>query len=257
MSHVRTQTTLSASYDLEERLHALDLGRVAAWHAFELATTVPVPVSTGSGLSQHLFDELVASGVMREAHAGERLTRRALYEPFAWTYPRDVGHAPALQAQLLRHFRAEVARDGAQSALTEMWRRLADAEVRTYLGHLLRKHALDPTDADTVVQAIADEWMLHPLGRKRYLVWNAVRGAAAALLKSNLDQAVARQTLIEELRRRSRWLLLQEEARTLSASDYCFAPALGWRTPLLVRVLQEHWLAEPAAYWALRPPTPE
>lgn len=257
MPHVPTQTTLSSNCDLEERLRALDLARVAAWYAFEMATTVPGPVSTGTGLSDQLFDELVASGVLREAHAGERTTRRALYDPYSWTYPREMPRSPLLQARLLQHIRVELPHATAHRALAQLWGRLADAEIHTYLAHLLRKHALEPTGAGEVLRAMAEEWALHPLGRKRYLVWHAVRGAGAALLQSGLDQTIARHALIDELRRRSRWLLLQEQARTLNGHEYCFAPALGWRTPLLVRVLQEHWLAEPVAYWALRPPTCE
>lgn len=104
------------------------------------------------------------------------------------------------------------------------------------------------------MRALANEWAMHPLGRKRYLVWRAVRGGAAALLQSGFDQAAALQTLTDELRRSCRWLLLQEQARPLGPTERCFLPELGWRTPMLVRVLQEHVLAAPSDYWTQRLP---
>lgn len=130
---------------------------------------------------------------------------------------------------------------------------LADAEIHTYLAHLMRKNALDPVGAEMVMQALADDWARHPLGRKRYLAWRAVRGGAAALLQSGMDQSVALQALIDELRRRCRWLLLQEETRPFGPTEHCFLPELGWRTPILVRVLQEYRFAEPTEYWTHRP----
>ena len=223
------------------------------WYAFESATTVAVPVSTGLDLSHHLFGELLSAGVLRRPHAGDTKVRRALYEPFSWCYAIELPNRPVLLTQLQEQLLKESGTFAARAGVNSLWRRLADAEIHTYLAHLMRKNALDPLGAEMVMRALADDWATHPLGRKRYLVWRAVRGGAAALLQSGMDQSVALQALIDELRRRCRWLLLQEETRPPGPTEHCFLPELGWRTPMLVRVLQEYRFAKPNDYWMQRP----
>ena len=149
MTHVSTQTTLSNSIALEQRLYSLDLESVAAWYAFELATTVAAPVSTGTLLSQHLFNELIAFGIMREAYTEERITRRALYEASSWAYPRT-----------LQCWYTCCNTSGPKLCVRQR-KRLGNAEVHTYLCYLLRR--LVPTGADVVLAGIAREWLAHAL----------------------------------------------------------------------------------------------
>lgn len=253
MSHAHAQSTLSDSNALGQCLRTLDLEQVAVWYAFESATSVAVPVSTGTNLSEQLFDELLSTGALRKPQAHDKAVRRALYDPFSWCYSIEVPDQPALLIQLQAHLRSGRGTSAARARVASLWGRLADAEVHTYLAHLMRKNALDPVGAEIVMHALADDWATHPLGRKRYLAWRAVRGGAAALLQSGMDQSVALRALIDELRRRCRWLLLQEETRPLGPTEHCFLPELGWRTPMLVRVLQEYILANPHDYWTQRP----
>lgn len=250
--HAGLQPTLSEESDLVERLDALDLVQVAAWLALERATTVAAPVSTGTDLTRELFSDLAQCGVLREARPGDKRVRRALYEPLAWAYPDGCTlDGTRLQTQLLQLLREKISAPAILSAgRAALWTLLGEAELYSYLRHLMRKNALDPDGAAIVVHALRHEWPTHSLGRQRYLTWYAIRGGTAALVQSGMDQELARQRMIDELRRRSRWVLLQQDYKRIDADNYCFLPDLGKRTPLLLRILQDEFLDEPSTYWS-------
>jgi len=72
---------------------------------------------------------------------------------------------------------------------------LVDAEAFEYLLYLLASHQLElPTNLASGSE-LTDMWSDHSLGRRTYLAWYAVRAAAAALLRSGMNQAFAGQAL--------------------------------------------------------------
>lgn len=249
-----TQPTLPATErDLTHYAQSLGLMRLAAWYALERSASVEAPLSTGTALTQMLFRLLESAGVLRVPEAAEPGARRSLYEPLAWCYPAELGAPRELQSILHVALQELAARPDAIDGRLELWETLASAEIETYLGHLLRRHTLDASGAGHVVHLMAGEWAGHCLARKRYLAWFGARGAAAALLRSGMDQEVARNAMLEEMRRRSRWLTARAAANALPKEDYCFVPGPQWKRPLLLEVFLTTVFPVGHAYWAELP----
>lgn len=250
MACAGTQPTLPPA-DGALALYAQSLGlvRLAAWYAFERSTSVQAPLSTGTALTQQLFRSLEDVRLFRIPQSGERGVRRALYEPLAWCYLTDWGDPVRLQAALLAALQERSADVRAKYDKLELWESLANAEIETYVAHLLRRHTLDSTDASQIIHAMSDEWAGHCLARRRYLAWSGARGAAAALLRTGMDQDAARVTMLNEMRRRSRWLAAKEAANALQKHDYCFVPDTQWRRSILLEVFLTVVLPIGQAYW--------
>lgn len=251
----RIQPTLSPT-DRDLSLYAQSLGwsRLMTWMALEQSTTVQAPISTGPALTQRLLHALGEMGLIELGGAGPS-TRRALYEPLVWRYRLDVGPPRALPALIQGALTSLAANPAVKEHQRELWESLVDAEVESYLVHLLKRHAMDPLRATDIVSTMAPEWEMHTLARRRYLAWYGVRGASAALLRSDFDQEAAHRAMLEEMRRRSRWLAGRQGSGTLPPEDYCFMPEPHWKRPILVDLLAGAVLPSPATYWTVHPST--
>lgn len=250
-----TQPTLPPSdRDLATFAQSLGLVRLAAWYALERSASVEAPFTTGAPLTQTLFRLLEDAGVLQVPCGSEPGARRSLYEPLAWRCSTDWGDQNHLQSTLQTTLHELSTREGAICAKLELWDALANAEIETYLGHLLRRHTLDPAGAAHIVHVMAEEWANHCLARKRYLAWYGARGAAAALLRTGMDQNAARNAMLDEMRRRSRWLIAKTAANTLPREDYCFVPGQQWKRPVLLEVFLTVVLPIGQAYWEDLPP---
>jgi hypothetical protein len=176
-----------------------------------------------------------------------------LYEPTAWSYLIDWGDPSHLPSTLLLALRELAAHADTAPAKVELWESLAEAEIEAYLSHQLRRHALDPAGASQIIHAMSEEWASQCLARKRYLVWSAVRGSAAALLRTGMDQEAARTVLQDEMRRRSRWFAMKEGLNELPKQEYCFIPDSQWRRPVLLLTLLTILFPMEHAYWTELP----
>lgn len=254
MACAGTQPTLPPTdSDLAHYASSLGLLRLAAWYSLERSTLVQAPFSTGAALTQKLFRSLEDVGLLRVPLSGDKCVRRSMYEPLAWSYLANWGNPIHLQSTLAAALQALSAHPAAKDAQEELWESLAEAEVETYLAHLLRRHTLDPANATYLVHAMRDEWASHCLARKRYLAWFGIRGAAAALLRTGMDQDAARLAMLDEMRRRSRWLAAKEAANSLPRPDYSFVPDPKWKRPVLLEVLLATVLPIGQAYWTEHP----
>lgn len=246
-----TQPTLpTAARDLVPYAQSLGLVRLAAWYALELSASTEAPFSTGTALSHALLRRLEDAGTIRVLHNPEPGIRRSLYEPLAWCYPIEWGESRDLQTGLQSTLMELAARPDALGAKLEVWEALAQAEIETYLTHLLRRHTLEPTGAAVIMHAMADEWDGHSLARKRYLAWYGARGAAAAFLRTGMDQVAARNAMLDEMRRRSRWLTSRSTSRVLARDEYRFIPDPSWKRPVLLDVFLSILVPEGASYWS-------
>lgn len=246
-----TQPTLPpAARDLVPYAQSLGLVCLAAWYALELSTSTDAPFSTGTALSHSLLGRLEGVGAIRVSQSAEPGIRRSLYEPLAWLYPTDWGGPHNVQATLQATLIELAARPDSLNAKAELWEALANAEIETYLTHLLRRHTLEPAGAALIMHVMADEWANHSLARKRYLAWYGARGAAAAYLRTSMDQEAARSAMLDEMRRRSRWLTARSASHVLARDEYQFVPDPSWKRPVLLDVFLTILLPEGASYWS-------
>lgn len=243
-------TLLPAACDLVPYAQSLGLVRLAAWYALELSTSTEAPFSTGTALSHALLGRLEGAGAIHVSQSQEPGIRRSLYEPLAWFYPTDWGEPHHLQTRLQAALLELAARHDSMESKVELWNALANAEIETYVTHLLRRHTLDTAGAPFIMHLMADEWANHSLARKRYLAWCGARGAAAAFLRTGMDQDAARNAMLDEMRRRSRWLTSRAASNTLAREEYRFVPDLNWKRPVLLDVFITMLLPEGTSYWS-------
>lgn len=247
------QTLPPTERDLALFAESLGWTRLAVWYALERSSAVHAPFSTGQPLTQSLVHSLVDVGLVDVGDSTGIDGRRALYEPLVWRYRCDVGNPSRLQTLLERALAAQSVQLAAKPAQRELWEALAEAEVETYLAHLLRRYAFDSARAEGIMEAMRGEWEGHSLARRRYLAWSGARGGAAALVRTNLDQDVAQKLMVEEMRRRSRWLAAKQAARELPPADYCFMPESHWKRPILLDLLISTALPDANIYWTAVP----
>lgn len=256
MACAGTQSTLPPTdRDLASYAQSLGLVRLSAWYALERSVSTEAPLTTGAALTQHLIRLLEDARLVRPPQGVEPGAYRSLYEPVSWCYCADWGTRQDLQPTLHTALLELSTREDSAGAKLELWQALASAEIESYLGHLLRRHTLDPAGAAHIVHVMGNDWASHSLARKRYLAWFGARGAAAALLRTGMDQEAARIAMIEEMRRRSHWLAAKEAANALPKEDYCFMPDPQWKRPLLLEILITMLLPVGQAYWTERPQT--
>ncbi|WP_206281851.1 hypothetical protein, partial [Xanthomonas perforans] len=101
-----------------------------------------------------------------------------------------------------------------------------------------------------IMHVMADEWANHSLARKRYLAWYGARGAAAAFLRTGMNQEAARNAMLEEMRRRARWLTSRSTNNALARDEYRFVPDPNWKRPVLLDVFLSMLLPEGTSYWS-------
>jgi len=190
---------------------------------------------------------LVASGLPGDGG------RRSLYEPVRWIYLDHWDVRDDLEA-MLSHVLGAWRRTLDAEARLWLWRQIADREAAAYLTVLLRRHRIGVRHVDAILSQQDGDWASLSLGRKRYVLWSSVRGAASEFLSSDGNDQAAIHALCKEIRSRTRWLIARESAGQLRRNEFCFLPDVSWRRPLMVEVAMESILTIGANYW-LAPPS--
>jgi len=245
-------TLLRPQPDLDGLVRSLGLVRACTWCALERSTSRSAPIAFGSRPVEDLTAELQACAVMHRTATACADVRRSLYDPVRWSYAAPWSDVPCLETSLARSLLAAWESSTVMERIN-LWRWLAASESAHYLSHLLRKHQISAERAGIAIHALGEDWTEHSLGRQRYLAWAGVRAAAGALLQSGMDQEHAQSTMIDEMRRRSRWLHQRAHTGTLGSTDFCFVPDASWRKPIVFDVVMElmpdigtgHWLSSP------------
>jgi hypothetical protein len=235
LSHDASQPTLSARRDhsLADRIGALALVDLAALAAFEAARDEPAPISPTLRFTLELAERL------RRAHVVQLLDdaprglawgqARAIYDPIAWEYLADPPELGVLHQFVSERIQRRVD-DGALADAHWLWVRLADAELESYVAHLLRRHQMEPTWARALVDRTATELDELCLAQRRALSWAGLREGAATHLRTKGDTKQCQDAIVSEIRRQARWLRRHQP----QASGWI--PNGAWRQPLLLRV---------------------
>lgn len=248
------QTLLPSWPELDTLVVSLGPFYTCAWSALERSTTVSAPASADPSVTQQLLAFLRSAGVVARPERDSGPIKRSLYEPISWSYQKD-WHLPGdLDAALSLMLAAWHPMLSPQEKLW-IWRQLAEREAAAYLASLLRRHRIGIHLADEILSGQEDEWNRLSLGRKRYVLWSSVRGAASQFLSTGGSEDAALEVLTREMRRRSRWLCQKEASGALLKSDFCFLPDKTWRRPLMVDVALNSVLRIGDDYW-LAPPSP-
>lgn len=251
MSHDATQPTLPDRHEssLEARIRALGLVDTAAFAAFEAARDDPAPISPTLRLSFALAERLRQRSVLRLLEVPPRAPgyrqARAIYDPLAWEYLADPPELGVLRVIISDHLRT-VAQGDPTEALW-LWIALSDAELESYVAHLLRRHQMDAAWVRPILDRAATELTRLSLAQKRGLAWYGIREGAASFLRSRGDANQCVEAVVCELRRQARWML-RHEPQALS-----WLPQSSWRQPLLLTTFlaqfplgQAYWTEVPA-----------
>lgn len=253
MIYGRSQQTLLPSWpELDSLVVSLGPFYTCAWCALERSTSVSAPVSSDPAVAQQLLQFLKSAGVVTGSSSGNGAVKRSLYEPVSWSYVDDLILPDDLDAALkgmLDAWRPTLDKH----ARLWIWRKLADREASAYLTSLLRRHRIGVHRVDEILRSQDEEWTRLSLGRKRYVLWSSVRGAASQFLSSGGNEDAALEVLSREMRRRTRWLVVKAAAGELRRTDYCFLPDTGWRRPLMIDVALESILKIGDDYWLAAP----
>lgn len=253
MTNDARQPTLDRSREAPTAtdLAALSLVEAAALLALARSTFERAPISPCTGLTEALSVWLEQRGVIELGQDRDLLqvtpALRAVYDPIVWRFRWTVANEPGF-AEHVRTRLAELvdAPDSIHMKLV-LWQLLANAEVEGYLAHLLRKHGFDPQWAfDARDQS--ERWQRGlSLAQMRYVAWASVREGAAVYLRSGGDTEVSRDSIAQEMRRRSRWVESRRDA------GFSFLPAAATRQSILLTIFlesvapigQQYWLACP------------
>ncbi|MET7140104.1 hypothetical protein M3S04_03970 [Xanthomonas sp. PPL139] len=221
---------------------ALQLVRATAWYAFVRAAQESAPISPTPTLSRLLLEELARAGVLKPTASAPNVL-----DPWGWHYADTVGDTSDLSAHLLVIINSIATQPAADVARLWLWRQLIDAESEAHMADLLARHQLGALRA--LITHVHPHWQDHSLCRRRYLGWYAVRGAAAAFLRTDGDDQMTALTLLGELRRRSQWLAHQFHQHAVGPAQYCFPPSPTARQSLLSQVFLKHIAPLGRAYW--------
>ncbi|MDQ7310569.1 hypothetical protein [Stenotrophomonas sp. Sm10] len=142
------------------------------------------------------------------------------------------------------------ARECSIDSKRRLWLTLAEGEANAYLTNLLRKHRMAPEAAKHLRSLADSSWEQLSLGRKRYVLWSSMRGAASELLRTGMSEDRAITALDREIGAKCKWLLQREQVGALAPTDYCFFPSRDWRRPLILDVALATFLPIGNAYWA-------
>lgn len=255
MIYGRSQQTLLPLWpELDSLVVSLGPFYTCAWCALERSTTACAPVAADPEVAHQLLLFLKSAGVISEKSA-DSAVNRSLYDPVGWTYSESWRRPANLESTLTQTLHAWRSNLDSQDLLW-VWRQLSAHEARAYLCSQLRRHRIGTQLVDEVLNALGQDWSRLSLGRRRYVIWSSVRGAASKLLRSGGNEAAAIQVLSREVQSRARWLEQKESTGALSRTDYCFLPSSAWRRPLIVEVALETILRIGDTYWLDPPSSP-
>lgn len=250
MAHVVNQPTLSASWqELDIFVRSLGPFLACTWCALERSRTESRPVAAG-GLATQAIETLSSLRVLRQVPLPLSTgAARSLYEPVAWSYHPPWSRPEIDLAWKLTTVLHQWSGDCPAISKQRLWLTLGENEASGYLANLLRKHQMDPGLGRLLRSTHAGDWERLSVGRKRYVLWSSMRGAASELLGTGMSEECAAAVLDREIGAKSRWLARRELAGSLSATDYCFLPGAKWRQPLLLDVALTTFLPVGRAYW--------
>lgn len=234
MPHDAAQPTLRARHEgsLADRIGALPLVDLAALSSFESSQDVPAPISPTLRLTFELAGRLRRAHILQLLEAPPRGLiwgqARALYDPIAWAYLADPLEPGVLQRCVAQAIQRRVS-DGAAADALWLWQRLADAELESYIAHLLRRHRMESTWARSLVDRTESELADLCLAQRRALSWSGLKEGAAAFLRTKGEATQCVDAITAEIRRQARWLRRHRP----QSSDWI--PSGVWRQPLLLR----------------------
>lgn len=258
LSHDATQPTLPARHEssLVDRIGELNLVDLTAFASFEAAKDEPAPISPTLRLTLELAERL------RRAHVLQLLEEvplglgwgqaRSIYDPIAWAYLSGQPEHGALQRELTAAIQQQRSSTGAEADALWLWQRLADAELESYIAHLLRRHQMEPHWARDLVNRTALELEDLCLAQRRAVCWAGLKDGAATFLRTKGDAKQCLDAILAEVRRQARWLRRHQP----QASGWI--PRGAWRQPLLLRTFlstfslgTRYWTDAPslAALW--------
>jgi hypothetical protein len=250
LTDASVQPTLSRP-PLSERLdgHAsLGLIDLVAWLALEHSTWMRSPFSPSSRLTDCLLNRLQGEGIILRIPLPEvartQGAHRAIYEPLAWRLNVGEGERDRRCQMLLAAIR--LAKREAGSACADalwLWEQLAEAELHSYLGHLLRRHDLDTSIATAVLDGTRTLLSLSCLAARRHIVWTAMRDGTTLEVDARAPSAQVVDRLIEVIQR-----LIRAHHRRLEMNA-SFVPSATWRRPLVLGVLLEDVTDLGMRYW--------
>ena len=220
-----------------------------AWLAFEKSKVVAAPVTTGIGLTNRCYEALVAAAIFATPTTTTSFSNRSLYGTHAWRYSDP--QLDAITAADLLKASSKMAADNPVYQRREMWQALADAEVESYAAHLLIPFGFGTAAGAELVNALSADWQDLPLGERRYAFWWGLRLASRVCDTPN--RSVRWEVIVNETRRKARWLALMRSSGKNLRKSYLFSPAKNWRTPILLSSFQELYLQEPWDYWRICP----
>lgn len=234
MSHDETQPTLPARHEgsLADRIYALDLVDLSALASFEASRDDPAPISPTLGFTLELAGRLRRSRVLQLLEQAPRGLAwgqaRAIYDPIAWEYLADPPEPGVLREWVAARIRKRI--DGAAVDALWLWRRLADAELESYIAHLLRRHQMEPRWARALVDRTESELEELCLAQRRGLLWAGLKDGAATFLRTKGDAKQCLDAIVSEVRRQARWQRRHQQ----QASGWL--PNGAWRQPHLLRI---------------------
>lgn len=254
MADAHRQPTLSpVASELVACAEHLTLTQISAWYALELSTAESAKLTPDRKLTESLFSSLEVSGIIKRAKPQDPDSKTALYDAISWVYdsPKLVTRVDLNALGDLLRTRA---RDEEIDEVARLWSMLASAESESYLRNQMMRHRLDFENIEEVICLAQALWIGHPLGRRRYLAWHAVRHAAASMMRSGSSLRFAAEVLLTSIDRRGRWLHHKASSKAQS-SDYCFVPDASWRSPILVNIFLADVAQIGSKYWNSLPGT--
>ena len=238
LSHDAIQPTLLARHEgsLADRITALSLVDLTALASFEASRDDPAPISPTLRFTFEL------AGRLRRAHVLQLLEQvprglawgqaRSIYDPIAWAYLADLPEPGVLRHYVTATIQQRIT-DGAADDGLWLWQRLSDAELESYIAHLLRRHQMEPAWARSLVDRAVLELEELSLAQRRAIFWAGLKEGAATFLRTQGDAKQCMDAIVAEIRRQARWLRRHQPL----ASGWI--PSGAWRQPLVLRTFLE------------------
>jgi hypothetical protein len=234
LSHDATQPTLLSRHEgsLVDRIGALSLVDLTAVASFEASRSDPAPISPTLRFTLELASRLRRAQVLTLLEEVPRwLTwgqARAIYDPIAWTYLASPPEPGLLRHTLTAAIQQRVSEGAVDDALW-LWQHLSDAELESYISHLLRRHQMEPAWAGELLNRVAPDLDELCLAQRRAISWAGLKEGAAMFPRTKVDANRCLDAIVAEIRSQSRWLRRHQP----QASGWI--PSGTWRQPLLLR----------------------